>query len=288
MLESARYCVLRLIRLVAAYTVQTELAQYVQQTQGYKKPYFLLYLTHSGYSLLLPLHLLVLRLLGVPIKPALSTLRAVLRHQFSAPPSQFPPTSTHSYTQSTTNLSAPPTRPVYSSRSLSRSSLPTFQPAVARTNNSQPAVVRMNSQRRLLGSEERRRGKKEWKWRLGRTVACLTVLIALPALTWYSAVPLTSMTDITAIYNVFAMWAYILSIKFLGEKPTTLKLSSVALAVSGVFVIAYGDSFLVRPSKGEGILAEGSLNQRFIGNMLALLGSMTYAYVALISPPSQN
>lgn len=251
--------------VLISYTIQTELAQHVQQTLGYKKPYFLLYLTHSGYSLLLPLHLLVLRLLGIPIQPALSTLRAALRHQFSAPPSHIPSASSQNYTQSTTNLSTPPTRPVYSARSLSRSSLPT----------SQPAIARMNSQRRLLGSEERRRGKKEWKWRLGRTVACLTCLIALPALTWYSAVPLTSMTDITAIYNVFAMWAYLLSIKFLGEKATKLKLGSVMLAVTGVFVIAYGDSFLVH--EGGATVMEEGMNTRFLGNMLALLGSMTYA-----------
>lgn len=31
----------------AAYTLQTELAQIVQQSQGYRKPYFLFYLTHS-------------------------------------------------------------------------------------------------------------------------------------------------------------------------------------------------------------------------------------------------
>ena len=116
---------------------------------------------------------------------------------------------------------------------------------------------------------------------MGTTVASLTVLIALPALTWYSAVPLTSMTDITAIYNVFAMFAYVFSVKYLGEKPTRTKLGSVVLAVTGVFIIAYGDSFLVKDG-GAGVLAEeGTMNTRFLGNMLALLGSITYAFVFL-------
>lgn len=36
----------RVHSLRAAYTIQTELAQVVQSTQGYRKPYFLFYLTH--------------------------------------------------------------------------------------------------------------------------------------------------------------------------------------------------------------------------------------------------
>ena len=43
------------IVVLIAYTVQTELAQHVQQRLGYKKPYLLLYLTHSGESIDIPL-----------------------------------------------------------------------------------------------------------------------------------------------------------------------------------------------------------------------------------------
>lgn len=188
--------------LLPGYTLQTELAQYVQLT--YRKPYFLLWLTHSGYCLLLPLHLLTLRLLGSSPSEALSILRGVLRIQYGTPPATVDPHHRPSYT-----------------RSLSRSSLP--------DREERPAVKRRTSLRRLLGdSRERSRGRKYWKWRLGRTVACLTLLITMPALSWYAAVPLTSMTgecegcradtglfdsflpqclpfvlaDITAIYNV--------------------------------------------------------------------------------------
>jgi hypothetical protein len=35
-------------------------------------------------------------------------------------------------------------------------------------------------------------------------VALLTIFISFPALSWYASVPLTSMADLTAIYNVFA------------------------------------------------------------------------------------
>ncbi|PRQ75931.1 hypothetical protein AAT19DRAFT_12953 [Rhodotorula toruloides] len=45
--------------VLVAYTLQTELASYAQHELGYKKPYFLFYLTHSSYIFLFPLHLLV-------------------------------------------------------------------------------------------------------------------------------------------------------------------------------------------------------------------------------------
>ncbi|KAE8191917.1 hypothetical protein CF336_g4655 [Tilletia laevis] len=45
---------------ICAYTVQTELAQVVQSTLGYKKPFLSLWLGHSLFSILLPCHLLLL------------------------------------------------------------------------------------------------------------------------------------------------------------------------------------------------------------------------------------
>jgi drug/metabolite transporter (DMT)-like permease len=55
-------------------------------------------------------------------------------------------------------------------------------------------------------------------WKLLRLFGVLTVGITIPALSWYSAVPLTSMADITTIYNPYAVWALVFSIWFLGEK----------------------------------------------------------------------
>ena len=46
--------------------------------------------------------------------------------------------------------------------------------------------------------------KTPWVRHLLRKVALLTIFISFPALSWYASVPLTSMADLTAIYNVFA------------------------------------------------------------------------------------
>ncbi|GAA5934953.1 MFS transporter [Sporobolomyces koalae] len=222
---------------LAAYTVQTELASYVQHTLGYKKPYFLFFCTHSGYMLLWPCHLLALRLLKIPVKATLESLVPLLARHFAPSTTTAPP---HAHDPSPHSHQFPfPT----SSFDASQVSL-----------------------------------KTRWVQNLIRKVALLTIFISFPALSWYASVPLTSMADLTAIYNVFAFWAYLLSLKFLPHETTQtsmqarLKLFSVLLAVTGVFVIAYGD-MIWGDQKGKE--AEGS--NRVLGNGLALFGSIAYA-----------
>lgn len=83
------------------------------------------------------------------------------------------------------------------------------------------------------------------------------------------------MADLTAIYNTFAFWAYLLAVRFLGETPTRKKLGSILLALAGVFVIAYGDSFLT--GRHEDDPNARTPGQRLIGNLLGFMGSVFYA-----------
>lgn len=78
---------------------------------------------------------------------------------------------------------------------------------------------------------------------LPRLVLLLLVLMAaitVPALSWYCAVPMTSMADITALYNTFSVWALVFSVWFLGDRWSRYKVASVLLACGGVVVVAYG------------------------------------------------
>ncbi|GAA5903448.1 uncharacterized protein JCM6883_005006 [Sporobolomyces salmoneus] len=227
---------------LASYTLQTELASYVQHTLDYKKPYFLFFCTHSGYMLLWPCHLLALRVLKIPVKESLRDLLPLLAQHFA------------------------PSSPS-SSSTKSSSSLPTSTPS-----NDFPFPLKKTSTISF---------KTPWVRNLVQKVALLTIFISFPALSWYASVPLTSMADLTAIYNVFAFWAYLLSLKFLPTESTQtpfqarLKLFSVLLAVSGVFVIAYGDVIWGGNDKSEEKGSEGS--NRVLGNGLALFGSLAYA-----------
>ncbi|PLW42350.1 hypothetical protein PCASD_06379 [Puccinia coronata f. sp. avenae] len=70
-------CIVIFILITFAYVIQTELTQAVQRT--YRKPFLLLFLTHSGYICILPLHLLLLRLLypQVSLRQRLTHLRTL-------------------------------------------------------------------------------------------------------------------------------------------------------------------------------------------------------------------
>ncbi|GJN93501.1 hypothetical protein Rhopal_006558-T1 [Rhodotorula paludigena] len=232
-----------LVVVLFAYTIQTQLTSYVQHSLGYRKPFFLFYLTHSGYLALLPAHVLALKLGGSSLRTAFRGLREILAHHFRAP------------------------------SLLDHDGLPT-SPKLSRSDG---GAYRVSAPVRLAQLVLPRSWavelEEDWVARLARKTLILTVFISAPALSWYAAVPLTSMTDITAIYNVFAFWAYLLSLYYLPsahpESPLVryVNLFAVVLAVGGVFVIAYGDA-----TGGD----EEAQN-RLVGNCLTLFASIVYA-----------
>lgn len=197
--------------VLVAYTLQTELASHVQHGLGYKKPYFLFYLTHSSYLLLFPLHLAALALSRSASVPALlASLAATLEEKFQPPPLSRGRGGAGSLRKlSATTSSAAPSSPK-PNQHVEHRSLFGFVDAVQKS-----LLVRV---------------REPWIDYLARRVLLLTLLISAPALSWYGAVPLTSMTgkyitpsslcyvgssqlislsmisktDITAIYNVFA------------------------------------------------------------------------------------
>lgn len=56
-------------------------------------------------------------------------------------------------------------------------------------------------------------------------VLLLTLGITIPAVSWFIALPLTSMANITAIYNTFSIWALVFSVLFLNEEWNYVRLS---------------------------------------------------------------
>lgn len=311
--------------VLVSYTLQTELASHVQHGLGYKKPYFLFYLTHSSYLLLFPLHLVVLAILpatrSAPSVPALlAELAATLEEKF-----QPPSGDSDSGEGGRAAWRVPPSPKPY--QHVEHRSISGFLLAIKRT-----VLVRV---------------REPWVDHLAKRVLLLTVLISAPALSWYGAVPLTSMTgqsrrrtssrpalllltdsarfaqtsppSITSLpssvpsssrFGVRAgllkpahadscapapaaalalllpdlQWAYLLSLYYL-PAPAGVHVSpllrllnfvAVLLAVSGVFVIAYGDA--VSSGSGDEEGGEGyDAKSRLLGNALALFGSVAYA-----------
>ena len=69
-------------------------------------------------------------------------------------------------------------------------------------------------------------------------VFALTFLATFSAICWWISISLTSVADLTAIWNSSAFWSYIFSIYILKEHLQKFKLLAVLLACTGVILIA--------------------------------------------------
>lgn len=126
-----------------------------------------------------------------------------------------------------------------------------------------------------------------------RTILFLTAGITSPGLLWYVAVSLTScvspsrshlrygltssvllprrISDVTAILNTNAFWAYLLSVWMASSPWQAKRLWAVLIAVFGVFVIVYGGASREPTTPGTSSSAE------LVGDALTLLASVLYA-----------
>ncbi|TGZ81560.1 putative DUF6-like integral membrane protein [Ascodesmis nigricans] len=107
-----------------------------------------------------------------------------------------------------------------------------------------------------------------------RKIILITISLTIAGSTWYIAVNLTTPSDLTAIYNCSAFFAYVFSIFLLHEKPRRDKIFSVAVAIIGVLVVAYGDT----SSNSD---TEEAQN-RLLGNIIIGIGSVMYGFYEVL------
>lgn len=110
-----------------------------------------------------------------------------------------------------------------------------------------------------------------------RTTAFITSALTIAGLSWYVAVSLTTPSDLTAIYNCSAFFAYLFSVPVLREPLRLDKSVAVSIAIMGVLVVAYGDT------GGDGGDADArsggkqpGAGSRFVGNLVIGVGSVLY------------
>lgn len=125
----------------------------------------------------------------------------------------------------------------------------------------------------------------------------ITCALTLAGGSWYVAVNQTTASDLTAIYNCSAFFAYAFSIPILHEKVRASKVVAVAIAVAGVFVVAYGDTSPAKHGSKSGGGAGGDkappsheAENRAFGNLVIGVGSVLYGlyevlYKRLACPP---
>ncbi|KAF8445919.1 hypothetical protein L210DRAFT_3619713 [Boletus edulis BED1] len=144
-------------------------------------------------------------------------------------------------------------------------------------------------------------------WRTGRSsstgslsvaksvvpIVCITAFYNLPGLLWFIAVSLASVTDVTAIWNANAFFAYIFSVKLLGVKWGTLPLFAVIIATLGVLTVVYGGTTALSPHLQSAEADPSSTSAPLTGDMLTLVASVLYGlyqvlykrYIALPTNP---
>ncbi|KAL4940689.1 hypothetical protein BDV06DRAFT_230168 [Aspergillus oleicola] len=102
-----------------------------------------------------------------------------------------------------------------------------------------------------------------------KTTAFVTSALTIAGGSWYVAVNQTTPSDLTAIYNCSAFFAYAFSIPLLKDKLRLDKVVSVGVAIIGVLIVAYGD-------RGDGKDANHEGGSRVLGNLIIGLGSVLY------------
>jgi len=114
----------------------------------------------------------------------------------------------------------------------------------------------------------------------------ITGILSIAGCTWYVGMGIAPASDITAIYNCSAFSALVFAIPILHEKFSYLKLSSVLLAVLGVFFVAYsGES----DHDGDDSSSK-EFPLRVLGDLIIAIGAVLYGlyevlYKKLCCPP---
>ncbi|KAI0363898.1 hypothetical protein BV20DRAFT_64932 [Pilatotrama ljubarskyi] len=134
-------------------------------------------------------------------------------------------------------------------------------------------------------------------WRFCRFLAVLTTGLTLPGLLWFIAVTLAPVTDVTALWNTNAFFAYVFSVVISGGKWDVRRLVPVTIATAGVLAVVYGGSTVPGDTsdavRGSSVAADTHRGAPLVGDLLTLVASMIYAayqvlykiYVALPNDP---
>ncbi|KAI8376062.1 uncharacterized protein BYT42DRAFT_573290 [Radiomyces spectabilis] len=195
---------------IISFVLQTELAQYVQKTTSYQKPYFILYVGHSCYIFMLPIQFFTECIVATPDKPF--------------------------------NL-------MYHVKETAASCRKHIQRSLAELRREQAVSEKYSDLHFIVV-------KSIW----------VAIALTVPAYLWYVSVNLTSMSNLTAIYNTSCFFAYLFSIFMLGDQLVASKIAAVALCMLGVFAMAYGDE------------NDDTDDHSILGILVALLGAATYGF----------
>ncbi|RCI01868.1 hypothetical protein CU098_011629 [Rhizopus stolonifer] len=110
-----------------------------------------------------------------------------------------------------------------------------------------------------------------------KTSLWLSVLLTLPAYIWYLSVNLTSMSNLTAIYNTGCFFAYLFSILMLHDRLCASKIAAVMLCLAGVIAMACWPS-QQQQDGGDSMKQEDSSVAEWVGILVSCIGAALYGF----------
>ncbi|PCH33672.1 hypothetical protein WOLCODRAFT_93949 [Wolfiporia cocos MD-104 SS10] len=133
------------------------------------------------------------------------------------------------------------------------------------------------------------------RWEFVCFILLLTAGLTFPSLLWFIAVSLAPVTDVTALWNTNAFFAYVLSVWLFKLQWDPRRLAAVVLATLGATAVVYGgsnaDPIEEQPTSLVGL--SSTARAPLFGDLLTLTASILYSvyqvlykmYAALPSDP---
>ncbi|KAH7104781.1 hypothetical protein BKA62DRAFT_748595 [Auriculariales sp. MPI-PUGE-AT-0066] len=114
-------------------------------------------------------------------------------------------------------------------------------------------------------------------------ILAVTCGVTLPALLWYASVSLTSISDITALWNANALWAYAFAVPILRTTWSGRAASAVIFAFVGTLAVVYGASGgTTDPSATTPAGPSRDSAASLFGSSLAFVAGVTYALYQVV------
>ncbi|KAL1926447.1 hypothetical protein VTP01DRAFT_5776 [Rhizomucor pusillus] len=205
---------------IVSFVLQTELAQYVQRTTSYSKPYFILYISHCCYIFMIPIQLIAEYIVRGK-QPNKSLWSAVK----------------------------------YNTREIAADLTQSMEDLKSRKEQGTEQHVTL----------------QRWAFQL---LAQLSIMLTVPSYLWYLSVNLTSMSNLTAIYNTGCFFAYLFSIVMLNDRIVASKVVAVTLCIIGVFTMAFWSS----SDEDEDDATDKSIISSAFGILVASIGAACYGF----------
>ncbi|ORX51582.1 hypothetical protein DM01DRAFT_1307325 [Hesseltinella vesiculosa] len=195
-----------LIICIFSFVLQTELAQYVQKTSSYHKPYLILYIGHCFYIAMGPLQFI------------LELIRSHWRSRNQQEKPNFGQQIRDTWS--------------FCNKHMKRSLIVLETQVRGPPLDQQPRLPSQPLPAHTI-------------WFGFWTLLILSILFTVPTYLWYLSVNLISMSTLTVIFNTGCFWAYLFSIWMLGDSIQLSKLIAVALSILGVVVMTLDQDDLV-------------------------------------------